>query len=145
MLVKDILAGKAESKIFSVAPNDTVSMAAELLSRNRIGALIVREEGGPLLGILSERDIVREIGKRGVTCMSDSVRDIMTKDVQHCAPGETTKAMMVKMTEGRFRHLPVTEGDTLLGLISIGDVVATRIREIQNENAAMADMIAGNM
>ena len=96
-------------------------------------------------GILSERDIVREIGKRGVACMSDKVRELMTDKVQACSPEDTTKAMMVKMTEGRFRHLPVLDGDKLIGVISIGDVVATRIKEVERENAAMADMIAGNM
>ncbi len=144
MLVRDVLAGKPVQDIYSVSPDDTVSKAAGVLSGKRVGALIVRD-GDSMQGILSERDIVREIGARGVACMSDSVRDIMTGDVRSCTPSDTMKDLMVIMTEGRFRHMPVLENGKLVGVISIGDVVATRIKEIQIENAQMAELIAGNI
>jgi len=145
MLVRDILSTKQIGKILSVATTDTVSKAAELLSEMRIGAVIVRDEGNELDGILSERDIVREIGRRGVECMNDNVSALMTTNVKTCSPKETTQEVMQMMSDGRFRHLPVMDGDKLVGVISIGDVVAARIKEVQFENDAMADMIAGNI
>ena len=145
MFVRDILAAKNIEVIFSVAPSDTVSTAAELLSEKRIGATIVRSEGAELDGILSERDIVREIGRRGVNCMSDKVSELMTSNVKSCAPGDTTQAVMQMMTDGRFRHMPVMDDGKLVGVISIGDVVAARIKEVEFENDSMADLIAGNI
>ncbi len=144
MLVKDVLAGKPVHEIYSVASQDTVSDAAKILSEKRVGALIVKD-GDEMQGILSERDIVREIGKRGVACMSDCVCDIMTDKVRSCSPADTMKELMVIMTEGRFRHMPVMDNGKLVGVISIGDVVATRIKEIQIENQQMAELIAGNI
>ena len=145
MIVRDILAAKHIERIFSVTPTDTVSTAAEMLSEKRIGAVIVREEGNQMDGILSERDIVREIGRRGVDCMKDRVGTIMTSNVKSCSPSETTQAVMQIMTDGRFRHLPVMDDGKLVGVISIGDVVAARIKEVQFENDSMADLIAGNI
>ncbi len=145
MLVRDILSTKQIGKIISVTTFDTVSSAAELLSEMRIGAVIVRDKGNEMDGILSERDIVREIGRRGVGCMSDSVSALMTTNVKSCTSTDTTQAVMQMMTDGRFRHLPVMDDGKLLGVISIGDVVAARIKEVQFENESMADLIAGNI
>lgn len=145
MIVRDILAAKNIERIFSVTPDDTVSTAAEMLSEKRIGAVIVREDGNEMDGILSERDIVREIGRRGVDCMKDHVGTIMTTNVKSCSPSETTQAVMQIMTDGRFRHLPVMDDGKLVGVISIGDVVAARIKEVQFENDSMAELIAGNI
>lgn len=145
MLVRDILKAKAVSEIFAVSSQDSVSTAAEMLSIKRIGAVIVRDGDSEIDGIMSERDIVREIGQRGVECMKDKVAAIMTKNVKSCACGDTTQGVMQMMTDGRFRHLPVMDGDKLVGVISIGDVVAARIKEVQFENEAMAEMIAGNI
>jgi len=145
MLVRDILSTKQIGKIISVTTSDTVSTAAELLSEMRIGAVIVRDKGNEMDGILSERDIVREIGRRGVGCMSDSVSALMTTNVKSCTSTDTTQAVMQMMTDGRFRHLPVMDDGKLLGVISIGDVVAARIKEVQFENESMADLIAGNI
>ncbi|MEE9454096.1 MAG: CBS domain-containing protein [Paracoccaceae bacterium] len=144
MLIRDILANKPSSEIYAVSIKDTVSTAAEMLSAKRIGAVLVRDDSLALKGILSERDIVREIGKRGVDCMEDCVADIMTKSVKSCAMGDTPQAVMKMMTDGRFRHMPVMEGDDLVGVISIGDAVAARITEIKLDNDAMMEMIAGN-
>lgn len=145
MHVRDILSTKQIGKILSVATSDTVSKAAELLSEMRIGAVIVRDAGNELDGILSERDIVREIGRRGVECMSDKVSALMTTNVKSCSPTDTTQDVMKMMSDGRFRHMPVMEDGKLIGVISIGDVVAARIKEVQFENDSMAEMIAGNI
>ena len=145
MFVRDILAAKPSGPIYAVSRDASVSTAAELLSGKRIGAVIVREVDGPLDGILSERDIVREIGRRGVGCMSDCVADLMTSNVKSCSSTDTTQAVMQMMTEGRFRHMPVIDEGALVGVVSIGDVVAARIKEVQFENDSMADLIAGNI
>ena len=145
MLVRDILNAKPTGEIYAVSAKDTVSVAAELLSSKRIGAVIVRDGTSAIDGIMSERDIVREIGKRGVECMSDSVAELMTKNVKSCGTGDSTQSVMQMMTDGRFRHLPVMDGGTLVGVISIGDVVAARIKEVEFENNSMAELIAGNI
>ena len=145
MFVRDILTAKASGPIYAVSKRASVSTAAELLSGKRIGAVIVREVDGPLDGILSERDIVREIGRRGAGCLDDNVADLMTSNVKSCASTDTTQAVMQMMTDGRFRHMPVIDAGTLVGVVSIGDVVAARIKEVQFENDSMADLIAGNI
>ena len=145
MFVRDILAAKTSGPIYAVSKLASVSTAAELLSGKRIGAVIVREVDGPLDGILSERDIVREIGRRGAGCLTDNVADLMTSNVKSCASTDTTQAVMQMMTDGRFRHMPVIDSGTLVGVVSIGDVVAARIKEVQFENDSMADLIAGNI
>ena len=145
MFVRDILAAKPSGPIYAVSKLASVSTAAELLSGKRIGAVIVREVDGPLDGILSERDIVREIGRRGAGCLNDAVSELMTANVKSCASTDTTQTVMQMMTDGRFRHMPVIDGGALVGVISIGDVVAARIKEVQFENDSMAEMIAGNI
>lgn len=145
MFVRDILATKPAGVIFSVSAKDTVSVAAEILSAKRIGAVIVKDGDSEIDGILSERDIVREIGKRGVECMTDNVADLMTSNVTTCTSSDSTQTAMQIMTDGRFRHLPVVDDGKLSGVISIGDVVAARIKEVQFENESMADLIAGNI
>lgn len=145
MLVRDILSTKQIGKIISVATTDKVSTAAELLSEMRIGAVIVRDAGNEMDGILSERDIVRELGRSGSGCLTDLVSALMTSNVKSCAPTDTTQQVMQMMSDGRFRHMPVMDDGKLVGVISIGDVVAARIKEVQFENDSMAEMIAGNI
>lgn len=145
MLVKHILQSKAQMGILTVKPGDTISDAAVILSEKRIGALIVSENGNTIDGILSERDIVREIGKNGVGCMSDSVSKLMTSTVVACGPDDNVIRLMSKMSEGRFRHMPVVDNGKLIGVVSIGDVVKARIESIELENAALTDMIHGNV
>ena len=145
MLVRDILSTKQIGKIISIATSDKISTAAELLSEMRIGAVIVRDEGNEMDGILSERDIVRELGRSGSGCLTNSVSELMTSNVKSCSPTDTTQKVMQMMSDGRFRHMPVMEDGKLIGVISIGDVVAARIKEVQFENDSMADLIAGNI
>ncbi len=145
MLVRDILSTKQIGKIISVATTDKISAAAELLSEMRIGAVIVRDAGNEIDGILSERDIVRALGRSGSGCLTDLVSSLMTSNVKSCTPTDTTQQVMQTMSDGRFRHMPVMEDGKLVGVISIGDVVAARIKEVQFENDSMAEMLAGNI
>jgi CBS domain-containing protein len=143
MLVQQILTSKPVTDVFTLAPSATLSEAATLLSEKRIGAIIVSKDGKHPAGILSERDIVRELGKRGVTCMTDTVEKVMTAKLISCAKTDSTGDVMQKMTDGRFRHMPVMEGDVMIGLISIGDVVKAQLSELAMEKDALEGMIKG--
>lgn len=143
MLVSQILKSKADDGVVSVPPGTTVAKAAETLSTRRIGALVVSPDGKRITGILSERDIVRELGRRGTACMADTVDSIMTARIVGCARGDSTDDVLQKMTDGRFRHMPVMEGDEMVGLISIGDVVKARLMELAAEKDALEGMIKG--
>jgi CBS domain-containing protein len=147
MLVHQILRAKTampgRDGVVTISPEKTLAEAATMLSEMRIGAVIVSRDGSKPDGILSERDIVREVGRRGIGCMSDAVRDAMTRDVVACAPEDKADAVLVKMTNGRFRHMPVMEGDAMVGVISIGDVVKARLDELSMEKEALEGMIMG--
>ncbi len=142
MLVRQILGLKGGSEVVTLPKGTTVSDAARLLSEKRIGAVVVVDGNAPL-GILSERDIVRDLGRRGDACLSDEVDSLMTREMITTTPGETADQVLQKMTEGRFRHLPVMEGEAMVGLISIGDVVKARLSELSMEKNALEDMIKG--
>jgi CBS domain-containing protein len=104
---------------------------------------VVSDDGVHPMGILSERDIVRELGRRGVSCMSDPVTRVMTAKLVTCTRTDRVHEVMQKMTDGRFRHMPVMEGDRMVGFISIGDVVKTRLDELSMEKDALEGMIKG--
>lgn len=144
MIVKNIIGQKQIQQIITVKPTDMVRTAAELLAKHRIGALIVTSDAEIVDGILSERDIVRALGTVGVSCMTLPVQDLMTQEVIGCHPDDTATSVMEKMTDGRFRHMPVIENNRMVGVISIGDVVKARITEIQHENEALTDMISNS-
>ncbi len=143
MQVHQILAAKPSQIVLTVKKDATVAEAAAILSERRIGCLVVSPDDQKVEGILSERDIVREVGRRGSPCLSDSVGSIMTRKITSCTREDTVEHLMELMTEGRFRHLPVQEGGKLVGLVSIGDVVKARISQLAMEHDAMQDMIAG--
>lgn len=144
MTVRNILKSKPNHDVLTIKPNAKIAEAARVLSENKIGALIVSADGNSLDGMLSERDIVRELGRRGPGCLEDNVSDLMTAKVVTASPDIVAVEALTKMTAGRFRHLPVLEGDDLMGVISIGDVVKYRIDEIERENTALTDMIVGH-
>ncbi|MEO0387454.1 MAG: CBS domain-containing protein [Pseudomonadota bacterium] len=144
MTVRNILKSKRAHDILTIAPSAKVAEAARLLSENRIGALVVSHDGVALDGMLSERDIVRELGKRGAAALEDLVSDLMTAKVVTATPDDVAVQALQKMSDGRFRHLPVLEASEMVGVISIGDVVQYRIEEVQRENAALTDMIVGH-
>ena len=105
--------------------------------------MVISPDGKQMGGIVSERDIVREIGRRGAACMTDTVESIMTSKVVTCARGDNGRDVLQKMTDGRFRHIPVVEAGELVGLISIGDVVKARLSELSMEKDALEGMIKG--
>jgi CBS domain-containing protein len=143
MTVQKILKLKGDMTVVSVPPTATLAAAAEVLAERRIGAVMVSADGKHFEGILSERDIVRELGRRGASCLLDPVDAIMTAKLVSCGRQESTDDVLHRMTEGRFRHMPVMEGDEMVGLISIGDVVKARLMELSAEKDALEGMIKG--
>jgi CBS domain-containing protein len=127
MLVAQILNNKG-SDVFTCAPGDTIARAASALVEKRVGAMVVMA-GDRVVGILSERDLVRAMARDGTACLDKTVEVYMTADVIFARPQETVDELMGRMTDRRIRHLPVCENDRLLGIISIGDVVKTKIAE----------------
>jgi CBS domain-containing protein len=144
MTVRKIIEGKQISGVVTIPPDKTVAAAATVLSRHRIGALVVSRDGATVEGILSERDIVKCLGVIGPAALDKRVSDIMTAAVIGCDPADTPHSVMEKMTSGRFRHMPVIEDGRMIGLISIGDVVKARIDEIEHENSALTGMITSS-
>jgi len=143
MLVRQILATKGGNAVITIGSDTLVSDAARLLSEKRIGALVVSDDGETIAGILSERDIVRELGRRGDACLGDSITALMTRELVSSTSDETADDVLEKMTSGRFRHMPVMDGDKMIGLISIGDVVKARLSELSMEKDALEGMIKG--
>ena len=141
MLVSHILRDKGRD-VLAITPDATLAEAAHVLTKNRIGALVVRTEGLALAGILSERDIVRAVAEQGVAALTLSVAACMTDDVAVCEENDTIEEIMETMTRCRFRHMPVVEDDTIVGIVSIGDVVKTRIAETLREAQALKEYIA---
>ena len=144
MTVTRILKSKGSRDVVTIAPGKTVSDAAAILSERKIGSLVVSEDGTRASGILSERDIVREIGRRGAACLLEPVEALMTRRLVTCQMSETADAVLAKMTDGRFRHMPVVdEADNMVGLVTLGDVVKYRLSEVTAENQALEGMIMG--
>ena len=144
MLVSQILRSKGSSEVATIPPSASVQEAAEMLAAKRIGAVVVSRDGNRAEGILSERDIVAALGRRGAVCMTGPVSDLMTAEIMTCAPDDTSDAVLERMTDGRFRHLPVVAEGRMVGLISIGDVVKARLAELAMERAALEGMIMGH-
>ena len=142
MLVRQILGLKGGTDVVTVPAGSTVADAARLLSEKRIGAVVVVDGDAPS-GIFSERDIVRELGRRGEACLRDTVDNLMTRAMISCTPQDSADKVLTKMTDGRFRHMPVMDGDQMVGLISIGDVVKARLSELSMEKDALEGMIKG--
>lgn len=144
MIVSQILKSKSDISIISVRPQTSVADAVKILSDKRIGTVIVSNDGISLDGILSERDIIREMGKRGTACLDEDVSGIMTAKLITCAPTDRANAVLEKMTAGRFRHMPVMDDGALIAVISIADVVKARLSELSMEKDALEGMIMGH-
>jgi CBS domain-containing protein len=140
MLVSQILRSKG-ADVFTASPNETIEAAAALLHSRRVGAMVVTD-GGRVVGMLSERDIVRLVAEQGAGALSKPVSSCMSCDVVFAAPHETVDALLARMTDRRIRHLPVCEGDALLGIVSIGDLVKTKIAEAEAEAEGLKAYIA---
>ena len=146
MIVKQILAMKSgPDEIVTIRPDTTVAEAARLLSERRIGAVVVSSDGRKAEGILSERDIVRELGRSGAEVLERTASEMMTRKVSTCVCADDALEVLERMTQGRFRHLPVVnDKGEMLGVVSIGDVVFGRLKELNAEKEALTGMIMGN-
>jgi CBS domain-containing protein len=140
MNVKTILSLKG-SHVTTIEPHATLEAAVALLAKHRIGALVVLGADQRVIGILSERDIVRALAELGAAALTTPLAQAMTRKVVTCDEAETVGGIMERMTTGKFRHVPVLEQDRLVGIVSIGDVVKHRLSEIEHESAAMRDYI----
>lgn len=141
MNVAQLLNGKGR-EVASIQPDRTLAEAVHLLSQQRIGALVVMGSDGTLLGMISERDIVRALGEGGASALDQAVSRVMTAKVVTCREKTSIDELMETMTIGRFRHIPVVEDGRVCGIVSIGDVVKHRVAAIEAESQAMRDYIA---
>jgi CBS domain-containing protein len=142
MHVTQILHEKGR-EVVALSSEATLSEAARLLARKRIGALVVKDNHGTLVGILSERDVVRAVAEESVSALARPVGGYMTRAVATCTEADTVQDLMEMMTQGRFRHVPVLDGNNeLCGLVSIGDVVKWHIEETAREAASLRQYIA---
>ena len=126
----------------TVTASMSLAHVAERLTAHRIGAVVVCGPEGEVAGIVSERDIVRMLARHGGSALARTAGDAMTRDVVTASEADTIDELMVRMTKGRFRHLPVVEAGRLVGIVSIGDVVKHRVAEVELEASAMRDYIA---
>ena len=141
MKLAEILHGK-NSDVHKINAMDCIADAAVALTDNKIGALLVEDDDGKIVGILSERDIVGGMVPHGADLHDVAVAELMTPDLIQCSPEDTVNEAMAMMSDRRIRHLPVFDGDELVGFISIGDLVKCRIMEVQAEADAMRQYIA---
>lgn len=141
MSVSEMLEGKSKN-IITASRDDTVASVAGLLAKHRIGAIIICDKSGKVEGILSERDIVRDIASDGAGALDTKVSQCMTKKVMSCKREDTIDHVMAIMTENHFRHMPVVENGKLAGIISIGDVVKRKIKQAEMDAQDMRDYIA---
>jgi CBS domain-containing protein len=142
MKVRMMLSTKG-GKVVTARSDTTVETAIRMLKLEGIGALVVSDDGGKILGILSERDIVRALVEHGGDLMTMPVSKLMTRAVKTCAPDANIQEVMSEMTRSRIRHLPVVENGKLCGIISIGDVVKNRLEELETETTVLRDYIGG--
>lgn len=142
MNVRQIL-GEKGSQVVTIDPSASLSSAARLLDKYGIGALLIINRGGDIAGILSERDIVRALASTEAGGDEAQVRDFMTADIHFCTPSDSSDDLMDVMTEKRVRHLPVLEDGALAGIVSIGDIVKGRIRQMKSEQDSLSSYIAG--
>lgn len=143
MLVKQILAGKPMQGVLTIQPGALVAEAIDELAARKIGALVVSDDGKAPLGILSERDIVRELAQQGASLMDVRIDALMTRDLQTATPSETAESVLARMTAGRFRHMPVVDDGALVGIVTLGDVVKARLSEVSMEKDALTAMVSG--
>ena len=132
MLVSQILKDKGDL-VFTASPHETVAAAATLLLSRRVGALVIVDDQDMVIGILSERDVVRVVAEKGAAGLNQPVSSCMSRDVVFAAPTETVHSLLERMTDRRIRHLPVLKDGRLAGLVSIGDLVKSKIAESEAE------------
>ena len=141
MRVADVLRGKG-SEVAAVPPRLSVSGLLDDLARHNVGAMVVVDDKDALVGIVSERDVVRRLNERGSELLTVPVEEIMTTQVVTCEPGDGIDSLAAIMTERRIRHMPVVENGRLIGIVSIGDVVKGRIQQLESERERLESYIA---
>ncbi|QLP97668.1 MAG: CBS domain-containing protein [Rhodoblastus sp.] len=129
--------------VATAAPDVTLQEAAKTLAEKRIGALVITHSDGAIAGILSERDVVRAVASKGAAALNDPASGHMTQKVVTTSEDKTIISVLEEMSARRFRHMPVTSGGRLIGILSIGDIVNHRLQEMEAEQAALKDYIAG--
>lgn len=144
MLVHQILKSKSDDAVVTVVPGSSIASAAKVLAERRIGTVVISTDGIRAEGILSERDIVRELARKGGSILQDPVESHMTAKLVTCTREDKADDILSRMTEGRFRHMPVVEDGQLIGLITLGDVVKARLTELAMEKDALQGMIMGH-
>ena len=142
MHVAAVLKRKGD-RIVSAAPGDSVAAVTRLLTEHRIGAVLVTDEDGLPVGILSERDIVRAVARDGAAALDRPAADLMTRELITATPTDTVADMMAVMTQRRIRHVPIVESGRVVGVISIGDVVKARIDDAELEVESLRGYVAG--
>jgi CBS domain-containing protein len=140
MTVNDILLHKG-SQVITIEPAATLATAVQTLAQRRIGALLVTGADRHIVGIISERDVVRVLDEKGTAVLAAPVSEAMTRKVVTCERNETIAEIMERMTNGKFRHVPVIEHGRLAGIVSIGDVVKARLSELEHEQDALREYI----
>ncbi len=143
MTVAAILDHKGH-EIVSARPDDTLTTITHTLTKHRIGAVLVRDADGAVLGILSERDVVRALSAHGAAALAMTAGAVMTREVIYGTPADTVDKVLATMTERRIRHLPVMHDGKLVGFVSIGDVVKRRIADVEEEADQLRAFVAGN-
>jgi CBS domain-containing protein len=141
LLIEHVLHTKGHA-VRTIPPSSTVAEAVDELRRHNVGALVVSEGGSTIAGIISERDIVRALATEGAAILDRPLADIMTTEVATCGPRATVDELMRLMTDRRIRHVPVTDGGDLAGLVSIGDIVKSRMDELQVEADTLHEYLA---
>jgi len=139
MSVADILSAKGR-EVLKIRPGDRVGTAVQRLAQHRIGALAVEDDWQKLVGVFSERDLVNALARHGNAALSMTVRELMSSPVITCKPTDRVDAMLAMMTRNKIRHLPVVEGGALIGIISIGDLIKSRLDEKELEAAVLLDL-----
>ncbi len=142
MRITDVLRGKGDL-VVTITPDQPVSALLDALAEHRVGALVVSPDGTEVVGIVSERDVVRGLQAKGASLLDQTVASIMTAEVHTCAPDTTVADLMMLMTERRIRHVPVIVDGRMTGIVSIGDVVKHRIGDLQSERDHLTAYITG--
>lgn len=144
MNVQQILKSKGDAGVVTVAPGTRIDEVARILTEKRIGTVVISKDGSHAEGILSERDIVRQLSQVGAVCLGETVETYMTRDLQTCTRADLAEEVLGRMTEGRFRHMPVVEEGELVGIITLGDAVKARLSQLAMEKDALEGMIMGH-
>ncbi|MFM2043956.1 MAG: hypothetical protein RLY86_2532 [Pseudomonadota bacterium] len=144
MHVAAILKTKGHT-IITTLPEESVATVAQLLHVNRIGAVLALDTDGSIAGIVSERDLVRGVAVHGAAALDQPVANFMTRKVSTCTPTDTVASIMERMTQGRFRHMPVLDHGRLIGFISIGDIVKHRLEEYVQEVESLREYVTGGV